>query len=416
MSKDLAGLPKGWKVVRLGDIYEIRYGLGQPPERDNNGVPIIRATDIKQGRIISEGVIRVKREAIPVSRNPYLKDGDILVVRSGAYTGDVAMYDGRWQSAIAGYDLVASPANPYLSSQFITNYLLSQRVQSYFKSQSDRSAQSHINADQLRNTPVILPPLEEQRAIATTLRTIQTAKEARQKELALERERKAALMDYLFTHGTRNEPCKQTELGEIPESWEVKSLELLCDKIIDCPHTTPRFINYGIRVIRNFNIRNGRFVSEPAFFTSEEEYYDRIKRCEPQEGDILFSREAPIGEACLIPENIKLSLGQRTMLIRTTNCVLNNYFLVQSFYTEIVRSRMLNKSSGVTAPHLNVSDVRSLKIPLPTIKEQQEIADVLSSCDAKIATLEREINLHDELFRAMLEELMTGKLSSLPLA
>ena len=258
--------------------------------------------------------------------------------------------------------------------------------------------------------------MEEQRAIATTLRTIQTAKEARQKELALERERKAALMDYLFTHGTRNEPCKQTELGEIPESWEVKSLELLCDKIIDCPHTTPRFINYGIRVIRNFNIRNGRFVSEPAFFTSEEEYYDRIKRCEPQEGDILFSREAPIGEACLIPENIKLSLGQRTMLIRTTNCVLNNYFLVQSFYTEIVRSRMLNKSSGVTAPHLNVSDVRSLKIPLPTIKEQQEIADVLSSCDAKIATLEREINLHDELFRAMLEELMTGKLSSLPLA
>ena len=109
MSEDLAGLPKGWKVVRLGDIYEIRYGLGQPPERDNNGVPIIRATDIKQGRIISEGVIRVKREAIPVSRNPYLKDGDILVVRSGAYTGDVAMYDGRWQSAIAGYDLVASP-------------------------------------------------------------------------------------------------------------------------------------------------------------------------------------------------------------------------------------------------------------------------------------------------------------------
>ena len=74
----------------------------------------------------------------------------------------------------------------------------------------------------------LAPSLPEQRAIAHILHTIQEAKAARQRELALERERKAALMDYLFSYGTKSEPRKQTEIGEIPESWEVVSLEKLC--------------------------------------------------------------------------------------------------------------------------------------------------------------------------------------------
>ena len=69
--------------------------------------------------------------------------------------------------------------------------------------------------------PIPLPPLPEQRAIAHILRAVQAAREARQREVSLERERKAALMAHLFTHGTRGEPTKQTPIGEMPASWEV---------------------------------------------------------------------------------------------------------------------------------------------------------------------------------------------------
>ena len=75
----------------------------------------------------------------------------------------------------------------------------------------------------LREFSVVCPPLPEQHAIAYILQTIQEAKSTRQREITLERERKAALMDYLFSHGTRSESRKQTEIGEIPESWEVVS-------------------------------------------------------------------------------------------------------------------------------------------------------------------------------------------------
>jgi type I restriction enzyme S subunit len=83
-------MPQDWNMTRLEDVCKVRYGLGQPPELDRSGVPMIRATDIKSGRIVPDGVIRVKREAIPATKNAYLKQGDIVVVRSGAYTGDAS--------------------------------------------------------------------------------------------------------------------------------------------------------------------------------------------------------------------------------------------------------------------------------------------------------------------------------------
>ena len=260
-----------------------------------------------------------------------------------------------------------------------------------------------------------LPPLPEQRAIAHVLQTIQEAKVARQRELALERERKAALMDYLFSYGTKGEPRKQTKIGEIPESWDVVELNKVCSKIVDCPHSTPKFLESGVLCARNFNIRSGIYVREPASYTSEAEYLERIKRLIPQEGDVLFSREAPIGEACLLPPDTRLSLGQRMMLLRVNPSMLDGYFLVQSFYVTPLRSKMLSLGRGATAKHLNVGDVKCLEMLIPSLNEQQKISEILRACDTKVATLEREAERLDELFHAMLDELMTGQGSALPL-
>jgi type I restriction enzyme S subunit len=229
MNKD--SVPSDWTICKLGDVSRIRYGLGQPPEFDVHGIPMIRATDVKNGKI-NNSVIKVKREAIPQGKNPFLEYGDILVVRSGAYTGDAAMYDGRWKTAIAGYDLVVSPDITRIDPSYLSICLLGNSVQKYFRSQRHRSAQPHLNSKQLSDALIPLPSIPEQHAIARSLRAVQVAREARLRELALERERKAALMEHLFRHGTRGEPTKQTEIGEMPENWEIVSLG---DVIIDGP-------------------------------------------------------------------------------------------------------------------------------------------------------------------------------------
>lgn len=224
MRNDLSPLfPETWKSPHLEEVSEVRYGLGQPPQQADNGVPMIRATNVKRGRISEEGLIRIKRSAIPESRNPYLKAGDVIVVRSGAYTGDVAMITEQWAGSVAGYDLVVSPGKS-VDSAFCAYALLSSAVQRHFKGLSNRAAQAHLNRQQLQTTPIPLPPLPEQTQIAHILSTVQRAIEAQERIIQTTSELKKALMNKLFTEGLRNEPQKQTAIGPIPESWTVVEL------------------------------------------------------------------------------------------------------------------------------------------------------------------------------------------------
>lgn len=166
---EIGKIPVEWKVVNLKEVAEVRYGLGQPPALDDDGIPMIRATNIHNGEINAFGVIRVKKEAIPHTRNPYLKERDIIVVRSGAYTGDIGLITKEWENSIAGYDLVVTPSKK-VNSLFLTNYLLSSHVQKgYFALLKERSAQPHLNSTQVEETPIALPSISEQYRIADIL-------------------------------------------------------------------------------------------------------------------------------------------------------------------------------------------------------------------------------------------------------
>ena len=346
--------------------------------------------------------------------NDYIFDGEyVLLAEDGGYWGSFenSAYLMQGKFWVNNHAHILQAKQSVADNDFLVYQLNYLDIKPFISG----TTRGKLNQGIMKGIPLALPPLPEQRAIAHVLGAIQEAKAARQRELALERERKAALMDHLFSYGTKGEPRKQTEIGEIPESWELVELNKVCSKIVDCPHSTPKFLESGVLCVRNFNIRSGIYVKEPASYTSEAEYLERIKRLTPQEGDVLFSREAPIGEACLIPPDTKLSLGQRMMLLRVNPLVLDGYFLVQSFYATPLRTKMLSLGRGATAKHLNVRDVKQLEIPIPSLNEQQKISEILQACDTKIAALEQETERLDELFHAMLDELMTGQRSAVPL-
>ena len=407
-------LPRHWKAVRLEDyIFKPEYGYTASATHDAIGPKFLRITDIQNDRVDWKEVPYCECDE-NTKRKYLLVPGDIVIARIGATTGKAYLVNDSPESIFASY-LIRVKTQSSLFSPFLSTYFRTQDYWRQIRQSKGGRLKGGVNIPILQNLKIPLPPLPEQRAIAHVLQTIQEGKAARQRELALERERKAALMDHLFSYGTKGEPRKQTEIGEIPESWEVVELNKVCSKIVDCPHSTPKFLESGVLCVRNFNIRSGIYVKEPASYTSEAEYLERIKRLTPQEGDVLFSREAPIGEACLIPPNTRLSLGQRMMLLRVNPLVLDGYFLVQSFYATPLRTKMLLLGRGATAKHLNVRDVKQLEIPIPSLNEQQEISEILQACDTKIAALEQEAARLDELFHAMLDELMTGKRSAVPL-
>jgi len=159
-------IPKDWKISSLSEIAKVRYGLGQPPPKKEKGIPMIRATNIKEGKIFLKNLLFIDPRDIPDSRNPYLKENDIIVVRSGAYTGDVAYITQEWEGSVAGYDLIITPSEN-INPKYLSLFLLSNKIQKrYFGTIKERSAQPHLNSHQLEMTPIVYPTLVEQNKVA----------------------------------------------------------------------------------------------------------------------------------------------------------------------------------------------------------------------------------------------------------
>lgn len=150
--------PKQWKTGSLKDFgIKVRYGLGQPPTTSPTGLPLIRATNIDAGRITKKNMIFVDPASVPSGRNAFLDSNEVLVVRSGAYTGDVSQVTDEWAGAVAGYDLVLTPP-PGWTGEFVEQFLLMPMIQlGYFASLKTRAGQPHLNSAQVESTPVFEP-------------------------------------------------------------------------------------------------------------------------------------------------------------------------------------------------------------------------------------------------------------------
>ncbi|CAM7449810.1 Type I restriction modification DNA specificity domain protein [Klebsiella michiganensis] len=155
----------------------------------------------------------------------------------------------------------------------------------------------------------------------------------------------------------------------LPNNWTTVHLIELCEYLVDCHNKTAPYTDTGIPIIRTTNIRERRFLEQDLKFISQETYDFWSKRCPPSPGDIIFTREAPMGEALIIPPNVKWCLGQRTMLIRVMHEFVSNEFLLLALTEPHLLERASVNAVGLTVKHLRVGDVENLNIPLPPLRK-----------------------------------------------
>lgn len=171
-----------------------------------------------------------------------------------------------------------------------------------------------------------------------------------------------------------------------------KTLKELCEVISDCPHSTPKWTDHGKIVVRNNNIKNGRIDLSSPSYTDEENFRQRIKRVVPQPGDLIITREAPMGEVGMIPEGVECCLGQRMVLLRANPQECDNYYLLYSIQSREVQHQISwSEGTGTTVSNLRIPHLEQLKIPYLPLKEQKRLVAVLKSLDDKIA-LNNKIN------------------------
>lgn len=175
--------------------------------------------------------------------------------------------------------------------------------------------------------------------------------------------------------------------------------------IIDCEHKNPPFEEDGFPYIRTSNVERGRIVLEYAKRVSPESYKEWTRRAIPKSGDIVLTRDPPIGNAGIVEDGMNLCLGQGTVLIRPDKSIVDSEFLTYLILGDEVQAIFRALASGATLPHLNLTDLRKIRLPwFPQLPIQRKVGAILSAYDNLIENNRRRMEVLEEMARAIYRE------------
>ncbi|WP_431558018.1 restriction endonuclease subunit S [Methyloceanibacter sp.] len=267
-----------------------------------------------------------------------------------------------------------------------------------------------LNKAKLRELPVIVPPLDEQQRIVAILDEafagLATVTANAEKNLKNARE-----LFYSYLNSVLRAPN---------DTWKRVSIRDVCDSIVDCPNRTAPSIDdpSPFKMIRTTNVRDGRISLEEVKYVSENVYRRWTRRQIPQKGDVLLTREAPLGEVGMILSDEKVFLGQRLVSYRADPEKLDNHFLLFALQSRDLQKQIHAFGSGATVQHMRVPDSKALMLSVPPLSLQQKVsADLkeLSELSERLrVTYEQKRKKLSQLRQSILKFAFAGQLTSPP--
>lgn len=403
-------MKEGWKIVKLGDLCNIE--LGKTPFRGNSSYWDKEKSTTNIWLSIAD-LLNCQNNLV-VDSKEYISDAaaeNIRIVKEGTLMVSFKLTLGRL--AFAGCDLYtneAIAALPFKINDLVDKYFLYNYLQFF---DWNKAAEGDIkvkgktlNKAKLKEIEIHFPKsLNEQRRIVGLLdeafEKIDTLKANAERNLQNAKE--------LF------ESCLQNEFKDKLSGANFESLDNLCELIVDCEHKTAPTQDTGYPSIRTPNIGKGNLILDDVNRVSYETYLQWTRRAIPQSGDLILAREAPAGNIAVIPENLEVCLGQRTVLIRPKKDKFESKYLAYLVLSKDVQKHLLSHSRGATVEHVNMKDIRAFKIYnlIPCI-EQQAIVQKLDILSEQCTTLETNyqntIIQCGELKKAVLAKAFSGEL------
>jgi type I restriction enzyme, S subunit len=397
----------GWKTSELGEIAVIIYGYTAKASGENIGPKFLRITDIQDEMVDWSSV-----PYCPINEDDFkrhkLIDQDIVFARTGATTGKSYLVSNPPKSVAASYLIRLRIKDSNISAEFVSKYFQTYEYWNSISSGISGSAQGGFNASKLSALVIPIPPLSEQKRIVAIVdeafESIDIAIENTQKNLANARELFDSYLNDIFT--------------EQNASWQENRIEDVCEAIVDCINKTASVIDEQspFKMIRTTNIRNGHVNLESVRYVTEETYYQWIRRQTPRKGDVLLTREAPMGEVGMLMTDEYVFLGQRIVSYRTDPEKLNNKFLLYAFQSNRLQNQIKAFASGSTVQHMRVPDTKALRIPVPSILDQMQVVqnlDILLTETQRLEAIYQEkLAALTELKQSILQKAFTGELTA----
>lgn len=402
---EIGMIPDDWEVKNIGTTCNVFTG-GEVPlkySKDKN--------EVFKYPIYSNG-----RDVYGYYTGFVIGDDSVCISSIGENTGDVFFYKGEFTPVIRLKVVV--PKSNKISTKYLYYYLKAHKIDG-----TKNGGIPNINANDVKILNFPLPPtLAEQQKIAKALSDVDNVITTLEKLITKKKNLKQGTMQQLLTGKKRLpgfaptvvEPVettkfKQTEIGEIPEDWEVKELGEVAKNFTGLTFSPDDVCDYGTLVLRSSNIQNDMLSFNDNVYVN----MNIPERAIAHTGDILIcvrnGSKRLIGKSALITESANnCAFGAFMTILRTE--LLNQQFLFYVWQSDLIQ-KQIEESMGATINQITNKDIRHYLIAYPKSNaEQTAIANVLSSMDKEIEALETKLGKYRNLKTGMMQQLLTGKI------
>jgi len=202
----------------------------------------------------------------------------------------------------------------------------------------------------------------------------------------------------------------------LPSDWVWTDLGSVVTHLIDCVNDTPDFTDSdtGLLGLKSTNVRPYSLDLSERWFVTPDDFNRWNRREQPQSGDLILTREAPMGNACVFPARINACLTQRLMLLRSDQAFVDRWYLLHFLNSPNFTNQVLDSCRGLTTPHIRVQDAPIIEVPLAPLSEQRRIVAYLGGLQAKVDALKRHQAVTaaelDALLPSILDKAFEGEL------
>lgn len=393
-NKEIRFIPDEWIVIELGKIFSWSSGKSRPNDTvkvktDESPIPVYGGNGI-----------------LGYSSQKLFDESKLILGRVGEYCGCSHLTEKQsWISDNALYAKNILIDISLFYFKFYLNYLDLNRY-------ANKNGQPLITQGNINQIKIVLPPITEQSNIAHILSLVQSAIQKQAQIITTTTELKNALMKKLFTEGMNGEPLKETEIGLIPESWEVvkigevydftsKPRNLKVNVTDDVPFIPMDLIPDSNIFVSKYNLKKANTLTSGTYI---------------EDGDFLLAKITPSfenGKQAIV--DIKpftwAYATTEVIPIKERTGVSDKLYLFYYLLNDDVRMKLAGKMEGTTGrQRLSKSTLRDCLLPYPKVEEQKEIAEMLSVIDKKISFHKRKKQSLESLFQSSLHRLMTGSI------
>ena len=351
-------------MVPIGEVVD--FIGGGTPSRDvdnywNGDIPWASVKDFK-GPSIDSTLESITHDGLSASSSALIPAGHVIMPTRMAL-GKAAINS---IDVAINQDLKALKPKTMIDTRYLLHAILSRakEIQSHGKGATVQG----ITIERLRAIQIPLPPLEEQRRTAAILDKAQ--------DLSL----RTRLSNQLASSLIESEMIQRFDRpGRLQSQSTLLTLVDAGVTVIDCPHSTPQWTEDGKICLRTSNLGKGDWIWQDTRHISDDDFLERSRRAPVEPGDIILSREGTVGIAAIVTSDMEVCMGQRLVQLKLdTRRLMPEYLLAQLLYL-LKPQRISHAMTGSTSKHINVKDLRELKVQCPPIQEQ---LDFENFCDS----------------------------------